>query len=41
MAGRSEVERAAAEERRSLASVIRHALLEWASQRISARAKAA
>jgi hypothetical protein len=38
---KAEIEAAAAEERRSLASVARQALLDWAAQRLADRAKAA
>jgi predicted HicB family RNase H-like nuclease len=38
---RAEIELAAAEERRSLASVARQALLDWAASRLAERATAA
>jgi predicted HicB family RNase H-like nuclease len=38
---RAEIELAAAEERRSLASVARQALLDWAAQRLAERAREA
>ena len=38
---RAEIEKAAAEQRLSLAAVIRQALLDWATQRVSQRTEAA
>ena len=36
---RAEIEKAAAEQRLSLAAVIRQALLDWATRRVTKRAK--